>query len=109
MKPPPLPAMMTTTDSFEDRKVVQYLGVVSGFSAKNLGVRGGFQLAMERREFGNYSSLVAETQEAAMKDLLQRAQERGADAVVGTQVDFEILEGFCLASCYGTAVRLENE
>ena len=46
---------------------------------------------------------------AALREMEQRAVERGADAVVGVDVDYEVLgaeNGMLMVTTSGTAVRL---
>lgn len=110
MQPPPLPGklVLTTTDTVEGKTIGKYLGPVSGFSAKSLGVKGAFRLAAGRRELENHSSLVSETQQSALENLLQEAKAAGADAVLGLKIDIEFQDAVCVATCYGTAVQFAS-
>ena len=110
MKPPPLPEhfILTTSDTIEGRSIGTYLGPVSGFSAKSHGSKGAFRLAAGRKELESYSTLVSETQRAAVENLLQEAKSVGADAVIALRIDFEFQSAICVASSYGTAVILKE-
>ncbi|MGJ8697732.1 MAG: heavy metal-binding domain-containing protein [Verrucomicrobiaceae bacterium] len=108
MKPPPLPEhfILTTTDRIEGKTVEKYLGPVSGFSARNHGVKGAFRLATGRGEIESYTTLVSETQMAAVDHLVQEARSIGADAVIALRVDIEFQDAICIATSFGTAVML---
>jgi len=102
-----------TTSSLQGREVEAYLGIVFGdaVSGVNLvkdflaGIRdlvGGRSQTYER-ELGN-------ARDAAMSALTAQAQALGADAIIGIDVDYEVLgsnNGMLMVSASGTAVRLK--
>jgi len=102
-----------TTSSLQGREVEAYLGIVFGdaISGVNLvkdfmaGIRdlvGGRSQTYER-ELGN-------ARDAAMSALTAQAQALGADAIIGIDVDYEVLgsnNGMLMVSASGTAVRLK--
>jgi uncharacterized protein YbjQ (UPF0145 family) len=106
--------IVTTTNNIEGRKVVEYLGIVTGeailganlFKDLFAGIRdivGGRSATYERE--------LANAREVALQELQQRAQERGANAIIGVDLDYEVLgasNGMLMVSASGTAVRLEG-
>lgn len=105
--------IVTTTDSVEGRRIVGYLGLVSGESimgtnifkdlfASIRDIVGGRSAAYEE-EMGN-----ARTH--ALAELEARAKRLGADAVVGVHLDTEAIGGdrrtLLMVSATGTAVKL---
>ena len=59
---------------------------------------------------GSYEQELLDARSAALKELEQRAKERGTDAVVGIDVDYEVLGpngGMLMVTASGTAVKLE--
>jgi uncharacterized protein YbjQ (UPF0145 family) len=56
-----------------------------------------------------FSDLCEQTREDAFGRLLQRAAEKGADAVLGVRYDAtELMQGVTEVLCYGTAVKIER-
>ena len=105
--------ILTTTDSVEGRKITAYLGIVAADAmmgtnmfrdmfAKVRDVVGG--------RVGSYEKVFAEAKLEALKDLEEKAKALGADAVVGIDLDYEILGGdektMLHVSANGTAVKL---
>ena len=102
--------LMTTTDGVEGRKVVEYLGIVSGDAV--VGANIFRDLFAKVRDIvggraGGYEKALAGAKEAAMEDLAENAAALGADAVVGVDLDYESVgDSMLMVSVNGTAVRL---
>jgi uncharacterized protein YbjQ (UPF0145 family) len=102
--------LMSTTSVLEGKPVSRYLGVVTGeaiiganiFRDLFAGVRdivGGRSATYERG--------LAEAREVALKEMSERAQTMGANAVIGIDIDYEVLgqnNGMLMVSVSGTAV-----
>jgi uncharacterized protein YbjQ (UPF0145 family) len=105
--------IVTTTPSVDGRRITRYCGVVAGeailganlFKDLFAGIRdlvGGRSATYERE--------LQRARDIAMQELQQRAQELGANAVVGVDLDYEVLgqgNGMLMVSASGTAVVLE--
>ncbi|MBP2232093.1 uncharacterized protein YbjQ (UPF0145 family) [Azospirillum agricola] len=104
--------IITTTDGVEGRPVRQYLGMVAGEAI--MGVNVFRDLFSSIRDIvggraGGYQAALREAREAALADMTAAAQALGADAIVGVDVDYEVLgkeNGMLMVSVNGTAVRL---
>lgn len=103
--------ILTTNDSFPDRRVTRSLGLVRGntIRARHLGRD---VLAILRNlvggEVGGYTKMLAESREQAIDRMVEEAEALGADAVV--EVRFETSQIMGAAAellCYGTAVVTE--
>lgn len=104
---------VTTTPSVEGRRITRYCGIVAGeailganlFKDLFAGIRdlvGGRSATYERE--------LQRAREIAMTELQQRAVELGANAVVGVDLDYEVLgqgNGMLMVSASGTAVVVE--
>ena len=102
--------ILTTTPSIEGKSIREYRGVVTGEAilganlVKDLfaGIRdliGGRSAAYEQE--------LAKARSIALKELEQAAQDLGANAVVGIDLDYEVLGGkgsMLMVSVSGTAV-----
>jgi uncharacterized protein YbjQ (UPF0145 family) len=104
--------LLTTTPGVEGRTVQRYLGIVSGeaivganafrdFFARVRDVVGG--------RSGAYESVLADARKAALEELADEAKKLGGNAVVGVDIDYEVLgqeNGMLMVSASGTAVVL---
>lgn len=105
--------IITTTPSVEGRTIKEYQGVVFGEVISGVDfirdIGAGFRNFFGGRSEGYEEELLnARTQ--AMAEMEQRAAKLGADAVVGVDIDYEVLgadNGMLMVTCSGTAVRLD--
>src|SRR4051794_409999 len=104
--------IITTTDHVEGRRVVEYLGVVTGEAIIGVNVFRDFFAGIRDivgGRSGGYQNALRDAREHAMADLQDAAKRLGADAVVGIDLDYEVLgkeNGMLMVSINGTAVRL---
>ena len=104
--------ILTTTPTIEGRQIVAYKGVV--FGEVIAGVDFLRDIAASIRNFvggrsGSYEEELIHAREQAMDEMRQRAQAMGADAVVGIDIDYEVLganTGMLMVTASGTAVKL---
>lgn len=104
--------LIVTTDSVEGRRIVQYLGLVTGEAI--LGVNVFRDMFSGIRDIvggraGGYQSALRDARLHALSDMQDAARELGADAVIGVDLDYEVLgkeNGMLLVSVNGTAVKL---
>lgn len=105
--------IITTTDSIEGRAVAQYLGVVSGDAVMGTNIFrdlfAGLRDIVGGRS-GAYEKELKRAKELAMEEMIEEAQNLGADAIVGIDLDYEHIGGdgrsMLMVSANGTAVRL---
>ena len=104
--------IVTTTPSVEGRAVAEYLGVVTGevivganiFKDLFAGIRdivGG--------RAGSYESTLRDARREAFQELEAEANRVGANAVIGVDIDYEVLgnqSSMLMVTVSGTAVRL---
>jgi uncharacterized protein YbjQ (UPF0145 family) len=107
------PMIVTTTPSVEGRRIREYRGIVTGeailganiFRDLFAGIRdivGGRSAAYEKE--------LRTARETAMAEMVAGAAEAGANAVVGVDLDYEVLgqnNGMLMVSISGTAVIVE--
>ena len=102
----------TTTDSVEGKTVTNYCGIVSGEAifGSNLfkDFFAGIRDVVGGRS-GAYEKEFRRAKEAALEDMIAHAEELGADAVVGIDLDYEVIGGdqktMLMVSANGTAVK----
>lgn len=101
--------ILTTTPSVEGAQIAEYLGIVVGEAilganvfrdlfAQVTDIVGGRSAAYERS--------LSEARETALRELEERAAAKGANAVVGIDLDYEVVNNMLMVSASGTAVRL---
>lgn len=97
--------ILTTTNSIEDYKILEYNGIVSG-TAINMQ-KMGLTFSMQKYYDGIAES-IAEVREKAFANLKVNAEKMNANAVVGIQVDVELKsgEGLIAVMITGTAVSV---
>ena len=105
--------IMTTTPTLEGRKIAEYRGVV--FGEVITGVNFIKDFAASIRDFvggrsTTYEDELIAARNQAMKELEDRAYKVGADAVVGIDIDYEVLGqngSMLMVTASGTAVKFE--
>ncbi len=105
--------IISTTETIEGRQVTEYLGIVSGDAVMGTNIFrdmfAGIRDIVGGRS-GSYEKELRKAKEAALEALAEEAGERGADAVVGVDLDYEVIGGdkstMLIVSANGTAVRL---
>ena len=105
--------LITTTPSFEGKRIVEYKGIVFGEVVSGVNFikdfMGGLRDIVGGRS-GTYENELADARDKAVEEMLNRAKKMGANAVVGVDVDYEVLgeeNGMLMVSVSGTAVVVE--
>lgn len=105
--------IVTTTPSIEGKRITRYCGIVNGeailgsnfFKDWLAGIRdivGG--------RSGSYERELQKARDIAMEELQERAAKLGANAIVGIDLDYEVLgqeNGMLMVAASGTAVVVE--
>ncbi len=103
--------IITTTNGLDGQEVQQYLGIVFGEVVAGVDFIKDFTAGLTNFFGGRsktYESELIDARENALAELAQRAQQLGANAVIGTKVDYEVLgtnNGMMMVIASGTAVR----
>ena len=104
--------IVTTTSGVDGRRIVEYQGIVTGEAILGANVFRDFFASVRDivgGRLGGYEKVLRTAREQALEELAAEARSRGADAVVGVDLDYEVIgkEGSMLmVSASGTAVRL---
>jgi uncharacterized protein YbjQ (UPF0145 family) len=102
--------LLSTTSILEGKPVSRYLGVVTGEAIIGANIFRDMFASVRDIVGGRsatYEKGLAEAREVAMREMQQRATELGANAVIGIDVDYEVLgqtNGMLMVSVSGTAV-----
>ncbi len=102
--------IVSTTPSIEGRQIVEYCGIVTGEAIMGANiVRDLFASITDivGGRSGAYEDKLKDAREIALDEMKSRAARLGADAVVGIDIDYEVIrEGMLMVAVSGTAVRL---
>jgi len=103
--------IITTTPSIEGRPIRDYVGIVTGEAIlganlfKDFGA--GIRDVIGGRSAG-YEKDLRKARDTALAEMQQIAEELGANAVVGVDLDYETLKGSMLmVTASGTAVKVD--
>ena len=102
--------LMSTTTAVEGRPVSRYIGIVTGEAI--IGANVFRDLFATVRDIvggrsATYEKALAEAREVALSEMQKRAEALGANAIIGVDLDYEVLgkaNGMLMVSCSGTAV-----
>ena len=99
--------IVTTTPSIEGKSITAYHGVVVGEAILGANifrdVFAGITDIIGGRS-GAYEESLGEARHTALRELQDRARELGANAVVGVDLDYEVINNMLMVSASGTAV-----
>jgi uncharacterized protein YbjQ (UPF0145 family) len=102
--------IVTTTHTIEGKPVKEYKGIVSGEAIMGANIVLDFFAGIRDIVGGRsaaYEKKLLEAQDMAIEEMKQRAQAMGANAVVGVDMDYEVLgskNGMLMVNVNGTAV-----
>lgn len=105
--------IITTTPSVEGKEIVQYKGIVFGEVIAGVNFVKDFTAGLTNFFGGRSSTYEEEVTNArtqALYELEQRAVALGANAVVGIDIDYEVLgadNGMLMVTASGTAVVVQ--
>ena len=107
--------IVTTTHGIEGRRIVEYKGLVGGDAI--LGANMFRDLFAGIRDMiggrsGSYEKVLRAAKTEALEDMIAAARERGANAIVGVDLDYETVQiqdggSMLMVSASGTAVVIE--
>ena len=102
--------IITTTHDVQGQAVSEYLGIIVGESiiATNImrDIMAGVRDIVGGRS-GAYEEKMQEARDIALREMEEKAEELGADAVLAVDIDYETVgNNMMMVSASGTAVKL---
>ena len=106
----------TTTPSIDGTRIVRYLGIVSGEAILGANIFrdmfAGIRDIVGGRA-GAYEAQLREAKAIAVEEMVEQGRERGANAIVGVDLDYETIQtgdsgGMLMVTASGTAVQYER-
>ncbi|ENP8450949.1 heavy metal-binding domain-containing protein [Vibrio parahaemolyticus] len=100
----------TTTDTIPGKEIAEVRGVVTGnvVQSKHIGrdLMAGLK-SIVGGEIRGYTEMMTEAREIAIQRMVEQANQKGADAIVGIRfTTSSIVDGSSEILAFGTAVKL---
>ena len=106
--------LVVTTPTVPGYKIKKVLGMVTGLTPRTRGVGGGILAGLQSLKGGEIKAFMSEIEKSraqAVERAIQKAEEMGANAIVGMDVETSGIgqTNVTLLSATGTAVVIEPE
>lgn len=96
--------ILTTTNSIENHKIIDYLGIVTGVALNKEVIAMGFSMS---KYYTKLQNSIEAVKEEAFQTLQNNASNLNANAVVGIKVEIELTtSNYAMVSVTGTAVKV---
>lgn len=103
--------ILTTTPSVEGKTIVEYVSVVTGEAIMGANIMRDIFASITDivgGRSGAYESKLKEARDVAFEEMRSQAARYGANAIVGIDVDYEVIrDGMLMVAVSGTAVRVQ--
>lgn len=102
--------IITTTPQIEGKRILEYRGIVFGEVVSGVNFIKDFSASLSNifgGRSGSYEQELMQARDNALYEMQQRAAQVGANAVVGVDIDYEVLgadNGMLMVTASGTAV-----
>lgn len=102
--------ILTTTPQIEGCQIREYKGVVTGETIIGANILKDFMAGIRDIVGGRsagYEKVLREAKDSSLREMMERAQQMGANAIVGIDIDYETIGGsgsMLMVATSGTAV-----
>ncbi|SRR5579885_333029 len=104
--------LITTAFTLDGYRISRNLGLVRGIVVRSRSIFGTIGAGLQTIVGGNITlltELCEKTREHAFDLMIQHAEQRGANAIIGVRYDAtEVMQSVTEVLCYGTAVVVEK-
>jgi len=102
--------IITTTATLEGKKIIEYKGIVTGETI--FGANFVKDIMASIRDFvggrsATYEKTIGDARAVSLKEMQEKAEELGANAIVGVDIDYETIGTMLMVATSGTAVVIE--
>ena len=104
--------ILTTTPTIEWKHIISYQGIVFGEVISGINLFKDFFASIRDMIWGrsgSYEEELVKARQEALQELTKRAMEKGANAGVGIDIDYEVLwkwNSMLMVTASGTAVTV---
>ncbi len=103
--------LITTTNTIEGKRITEYCGIVTGETIIGANIFRDFFASIRDiigGRAGSYEKVLREAKDIALQEMSEQAAQRGANAVIGVDLDYETIgDSMLMVTASGTAVRFE--
>lgn len=105
--------LVTTTNTIEGKKIVKYIGLVTGETIIGANIVKDFFAGIRDivgGRSGSYEQVLREGKDTAISEMQQYAAALGANAIIGVDLDYETVGAggsMLMVAVSGTAVIME--
>ncbi len=102
--------LLSTTPTFEGRAIREYKGVVTGETIIGANIVKDFFAGIRDvvgGRSGSYEQVLRKAKDSAMQEMMARAEDMGANAIVSIDIDYETIGAngsMLMVATSGTAV-----
>jgi len=104
--------LITASNQLEGYRITKHLGVVRGITVRSRSIFGNIGAGLQSLVGGKitiFVELCERAREEAFQQMIQHANERGANAIINIRYDAnDVMSGIAEVLCYGTAVQVVN-
>ncbi len=101
--------ILSTTPSLEGHRITRYHGIVTGEAILGANIFRDLFASVRDIVGGRsaaYEEELGKARRTALKEMEERAAELGASAVVGVDLDYEVINNMLMVTASGTAVDI---
>jgi uncharacterized protein YbjQ (UPF0145 family) len=104
--------ILSTTPTIEGRPILEYKGVVTGETIIGANMFKDFFASIRDivgGRAGSYEKVLRQAKDTAMQEMISRASQLGANAIVGIDIDYETIgqnNSMMMVAVSGTAVLI---
>ncbi|MED1116597.1 heavy metal-binding domain-containing protein [Bacillus paramycoides] len=102
--------IVTTTNTIQGKEIIEYVDIVNGEAIMGANIVSDIFASVRDvvgGRAGSYENKLKEARDIAMEEMKQLAAQKGANAIVGIDVDYEVVrDGMLMVAVSGTAVRV---
>ena len=101
--------ILSTTPSLEGNRITRYHGIVTGEAILGANIFRDLFASVRDIVGGRsaaYEEELGKARRTALKEMEERAAELGASAVVGVDLDYEVINNMLMVTASGTAVDI---
>ncbi|WP_299156273.1 heavy metal-binding domain-containing protein [uncultured Tenacibaculum sp.] len=104
--------IISTTHTIENKPSKEYLGIVTGETIIGANIIKDFFAGIRDivgGRSGSYEKVLREAKDTSLREMQERAEKLGADAIVGVDLDYETVGkngGMLMVTASGTAIKL---
>lgn len=109
--------LILTTPNIEGKKIIKYLGLVSGEAILGANIFKDFFAGIRDIVGGRsaaYEKELRQAKDIAIQEMVDEAKAMGGNAIIGVDLDYETIQvgqagGMLMVSANGTAVVYKDE